>query len=87
MPSKFFPNTITECLFVLTVTFAFAQSTIFSGMATVMTDVIGRDLNMQGDVVWITSAALYVVPPDPPPSMFQLNTEEYLILIGVVWMR
>ncbi|KAL3447107.1 major facilitator superfamily-domain-containing protein [Aspergillus insuetus] len=58
MPSKFFPNTITECLFVLTVTFAFAQSTIFSGMATVMTDVIGRDLNMQGDVVWITSAAL-----------------------------
>ncbi|KAJ0425685.1 major facilitator superfamily-domain-containing protein [Aspergillus carlsbadensis] len=58
MPSEFFPNTITECLFVLTVTFAFAQSTIFSGMATVMTDVIGRDLNMQGEVVWITSAAL-----------------------------
>ncbi|KAL3486254.1 major facilitator superfamily-domain-containing protein [Aspergillus germanicus] len=58
MPSKFFPNMITECFFVLTVTFAFAQSTIFSGMATVMTDVIGRDLNMQGDVVWITSAAL-----------------------------
>ncbi|KAL5002676.1 major facilitator superfamily-domain-containing protein [Aspergillus recurvatus] len=58
MPSPYFPNTLTECLFVLTVTFAFAQSTIFSGMATVMTDTIGRDLQMDGQVVWITSACL-----------------------------
>ncbi|KAL4866051.1 hypothetical protein BDV12DRAFT_187674 [Aspergillus spectabilis] len=59
MPSAYFTNTITECLFVLTVTFAFAQSTIFSGMATVMTDSIGRDLGMDsGQVVWITSACL-----------------------------
>ncbi|KAL3463287.1 major facilitator superfamily-domain-containing protein [Aspergillus heterothallicus] len=56
--SIYFPNTFTECLFVLTVTFAFAQSTIFSGMATVMTDLIGRDLDMDGQVVWITSACL-----------------------------
>jgi hypothetical protein len=61
MPSPYFSNTITECLFVLTVTFAFAQSTIFSGMATVMTDTIGRDLQMNGQVVWITSACLYVL--------------------------
>ncbi|KAL4742901.1 major facilitator superfamily [Aspergillus similis] len=58
MPSPYFSNTLTECLFVLTVTFAFAQSTIFSGMATVMTDTIGRDLQMEGQVVWITSACL-----------------------------
>ncbi|KAL4989259.1 major facilitator superfamily-domain-containing protein [Aspergillus falconensis] len=58
MPSPYFPNTLTECLFVLTVTFAFAQSTIFSGMATVMTDTIGRDFQMDGQVVWITSACL-----------------------------
>ncbi|KAL4917620.1 major facilitator superfamily [Aspergillus aurantiobrunneus] len=58
MPSQYFSNTFTECLFVLTVTFAFAQSTIFSGMATVMTDIIGRDLNMDDQVVWITSACL-----------------------------
>ncbi|KAL2818300.1 major facilitator superfamily-domain-containing protein [Aspergillus granulosus] len=58
MSQTYFPNTLTECLFVLTVTFAFAQSTIFSGMATVMTDTIGRDLNMDSQVVWITSACL-----------------------------
>ncbi|KAL3438154.1 major facilitator superfamily-domain-containing protein [Aspergillus tetrazonus] len=58
MPSPYFSNRVTECLFVLTVTFAFAQSTIFSGMATVMTDTIGRDLQMDGQVVWITSACL-----------------------------
>ncbi|KAL4886518.1 major facilitator superfamily domain-containing protein [Aspergillus karnatakaensis] len=59
MPSQYFSNTLTECLFVLTVTFAFAQSTIFSGMATVMTDSIGRDLGMEsGQIVWITSACL-----------------------------
>ncbi|EAU31718.1 conserved hypothetical protein [Aspergillus terreus NIH2624] len=53
-----FASTVTECLFVLTVTFAFAQSTIFSGMATVMTDSIGRDLNMGDELTWITAAPL-----------------------------
>ncbi|KAL4891422.1 major facilitator superfamily domain-containing protein [Aspergillus ambiguus] len=53
-----FSSTVTECLFVLTVTFAFAQSTIFSGMATVMTDSIGRDLDMGNEITWITAAPL-----------------------------
>lgn len=55
-----FSSTITECLFVLTATFAFAQSTIFSGMTTVMTDSIGRDLNMGNELTWVTAAPLYV---------------------------
>ncbi|KAF9885063.1 hypothetical protein FE257_000794 [Aspergillus nanangensis] len=53
-----FSSTLTECLFVLTVTYAFAQATIFSGMTTVMTDTIGRDLSMGEELTWITAAPL-----------------------------
>ncbi|KAL4942340.1 hypothetical protein BDV06DRAFT_235503 [Aspergillus oleicola] len=56
---SYFPNTLTECLFVVSVTFAFAQSTIFSGLTTVMTSLIASSLQMPNtQIVWITSATL-----------------------------
>ncbi|KAL4959593.1 major facilitator superfamily-domain-containing protein [Aspergillus stella-maris] len=56
---SYFPNTFTECLFVLSTTFAFSVSTIFSGLTTVMTSLIASSLHMpNAQIVWITSASL-----------------------------
>ncbi|KAL4953460.1 major facilitator superfamily-domain-containing protein [Aspergillus filifer] len=56
---SYFPSTLTECLFVLSTTFAFSVSTIFSGLTTVMTSLISSSLSMPNtQIVWITSASL-----------------------------
>ncbi|KAL4791774.1 major facilitator superfamily domain-containing protein [Aspergillus venezuelensis] len=56
---SYFPNTFTECLFVLSTAFVFSVSTIFSGLTTVMTSLIACSLHMpNAQIVWITSASL-----------------------------
>lgn len=52
-----FQNTLQECLFVLTTTFAIAQSSMFSGAVTCITSYVGKDLKMNSaEVTWINAA-------------------------------
>jgi MFS family permease len=52
-----FSNTLQECLFVLTTTFAIGQSSIFSGAIVCVTSYIGDDLNMTAaEVTWMSAA-------------------------------
>lgn len=52
-----FSNTFQEILFVLTCTMAIAMPAYVSGMVTVISSFVGRDLNMStAEITWLTSA-------------------------------
>ena len=52
-----FKNTFEEILFVLTTTFAIAQSSLLGGVIICITSYVGRDLHMTaGEISWINAA-------------------------------
>lgn len=56
-----FHNNFQEAAFVFMATMAIATSTFLTGVTVVVTESIGRDLNMtQSQISWIAAAATYV---------------------------